>query len=258
MAREMNSNHGLLASSLRRQGIEQRSAPERNRLYQLDATTFQQIDTEAKAYWLGFLFADGTITKRTVTLCLSHKDRSQVEAFRDFLKSEAPVKDVVKLVNTLSSLVHITDRYLVADLQRLGIAKGRPNPLIGLINTPAHLEHHWIRGFFDGDGSATAGKAGLSFCCPQKELLESLKRKIADGIGREVGSFTKHKSGSVWYLSYAGYPSCTAVANYLYRDATVYLDRKRQRTLNWKQPAPDSWVRPLLNGRFVKADSVLD
>lgn len=238
MAAGYGVKHQTLADSLRRQGTMQRTPPERNRLYSLDATTFQTIDTEAKAYWLGFLFADGSVSKRTVTLALSHKDRSHVEAFRDFMKSEAPVKDVMRLVNTLTSIVQITDRDLAADLVKLGISVGRPLPTTSLIATPPELQHHWIRGFFDGDGSAGQGRPRMSFCCPHTELLHLIRDMIAAWARHPFGSILPHSHGVVWYLTYSGINSCRDTANYLYRDATFCLQRKYDRTRKWFEPPP--------------------
>src|SRR3990167_3280364 len=42
--------------------------------YAHDHTFFARIDTEAKAYWLGFLTADATITDRAVILVLQARD----------------------------------------------------------------------------------------------------------------------------------------------------------------------------------------
>ena len=48
---------------------------------------FETIDTEEKAYWLGFLYADGSVGSKDnrIELGLAEKDLKQIEKFRDFI-----------------------------------------------------------------------------------------------------------------------------------------------------------------------------
>ena len=53
--------------------------------YKLDITVFDSIDTEEKAYWLGFMFADGYVSKNNaMSLTLKESDRSHIERFARF------------------------------------------------------------------------------------------------------------------------------------------------------------------------------
>lgn len=45
-----------------------------SRKYKFDENFFENIDTEEKAYWLGFIYADGAVFKRTLSIRLSTKD----------------------------------------------------------------------------------------------------------------------------------------------------------------------------------------
>lgn len=48
---------------------------------------FKVIDTEEKAYWLGFLYADGCVgsTESKIELSLAEQDFHHIEKFRDFI-----------------------------------------------------------------------------------------------------------------------------------------------------------------------------
>ena len=50
-------------------------------------TNFNKIDTEEKAYWLGFLYADGSVGSKEdkIELGLAEKDLKHIEKFRDFM-----------------------------------------------------------------------------------------------------------------------------------------------------------------------------
>lgn len=240
MADEYGVKHQTLASSLRRQRVSQRTPPERNRFYAVDPTIFDVIDSEAKAYWLGFLLADGNTSKRSLNLALAVKDHDHLIRFRDFIAPEYPIRIDLIAGKHLASKVTITDRYLVDRLQQLGIEARRPHPLNGLLSTPECLRHHWVRGFFDGDGSAANTQAQMSFC-GSKRVLSAVWVLITSGIGEKLGSMRKHTKGEIYYLNFGGRNSLSTVADYMYRDATVFLERKRARLYSW--PAPKSRER---------------
>lgn len=61
---------------------------------------FSLIDTEEKAYWLGFLYADGYIRKgenNHISIVLQQRDINHLVKFKKFLNSPAKVSD--KIVN---------------------------------------------------------------------------------------------------------------------------------------------------------------
>jgi len=51
---------------------------------------FDNIDTEEKAYWLGFLYADGWVSSKgnTVGLTLALKDIEHLKKYNNFLRYE--------------------------------------------------------------------------------------------------------------------------------------------------------------------------
>src|SRR5262245_16933447 len=66
---------------LRRREIARRGNSEAHRIYQCDHTFFASLDSEAKAYWLGFLMADGGVKGTSLNLGLSIVDQGHVEKF---------------------------------------------------------------------------------------------------------------------------------------------------------------------------------
>ena len=55
---------------------------------------FDNVDTEEKAYWLGFLYADGSVSasNNQVELSLAGKDREHLQKFKKFLESRNEIK----------------------------------------------------------------------------------------------------------------------------------------------------------------------
>lgn len=122
---------------------------------------FKIIDTPEKAYWLGFLYADGSVNKITNTLRinLSTTDEEHLIKFKNFLEAEkTEIKRNDKIENGKTyeiSYFQISDEELINDLINKGCI---PNKTYSLSFPdqkilPKELSFHFIRGFFDGDGS---------------------------------------------------------------------------------------------------------
>ena len=58
----------------------------RPRTYTLDEKYFDKIDSQNKAYILGFIYADGSINKGCLNITLSNKDVEILEFIKDELK----------------------------------------------------------------------------------------------------------------------------------------------------------------------------
>lgn len=210
-------------------GIERRQA---RRKYYVNEHAFDEMDNEHAAYHLGFIYADGCVSKTFLQIALHPKDRIQLERLRDFLKSDSPIHTYIydsPKASLAVSGIHLSNR-----LRELGILAGRPNHDLCLNEIPRELQHHWLRGFFNGDGSATKGHR-IVFC-GSYELMIWIRAFLAREAGRnpELGIIT-HCSG-LRYLSYGRAPSARKVAECMYKDATVWLERKRDIIDSWPQP----------------------
>jgi len=133
-----------------------------NRRYNVNHNYFDIIDTEEKAYWLGFLYADGYIRERksgsSLEMKLSIKDKHHLELFRESMGSNHKIVDGFNRVkykggvssSHMSSLAMYSSR-LVESIKSQGF-HSRKTFTIEQPNINDELIHHFIRGFFDGDG----------------------------------------------------------------------------------------------------------
>jgi len=131
--------------------------------YALDDGYFDSIDTEGKAYWLGFITADGCVQTGTVgangwlrnqlSVKLKESDAGHLEKLKSALSAESPVRLVPQA--TLSSgaaEIAVTSGRLVESLISLGVGPRKSlsvQPWIG----PDELMRHYWRGMVDGDGT---------------------------------------------------------------------------------------------------------
>ena len=126
-----------------------------------DDTLFEDIDNEEKAYWLGFLFADGNITydldktKYKIELGLATIDYNHLEKYKTFLKYN---KDIKFRSSTNSCRIIVGSKKACEDLIKLGCTPKKSLILKFPKNIREDLLSHFIRGYFDGDGSISICK----------------------------------------------------------------------------------------------------
>lgn len=130
------------------------------RLYTLNNEDFfSMIDTDEKAYWLGFIMADGCISENknksnSIRIALQASDADHLKKFCDAIGTNRPV-----LINARKSdgrkyaAVEISSNKMYNDLISKGCfpRKTWGNTQIDLDDTM--LQAAFIRGYFDGDGS---------------------------------------------------------------------------------------------------------
>lgn len=185
----------------------------RPRLHFVDEQFFDSIDSEAKAYWLGFLYADGHPAKRALVLGLAAIDGEHVVRFRTALRSEHAMRHTPQV-----STVAISSSRLSARVREL-----RDGAVI-----PRRYTNHFVRGVFDGDGCIHVKPRGwpMLTIAGNRALLWKLRGlAIAQGIERSY--LRKHSTGRTWVLHVSTLTGVCRFRDWMYRDATVYLARKK-------------------------------
>lgn len=195
---------------------------------------FEAVDTPEKAYWLGFIFADGNVSKngRVLTIGLHRKDHEHLETFARIFGvgvSKYVFKPTAKSPTIREcSFVRVASTRLVADLNAKGILAGKSKIDDASVTDfiPLEFRPHFIRGFMDGDGHVgmsdkTGLRVGFCGCLSLMNWIESVLRLEAGASERKVTQST-----SIWTVSWTG-KSAARILDYLYRDATVALPRKK-------------------------------
>ncbi|BAL85177.1 hypothetical protein SELR_pSRC500030 (plasmid) [Selenomonas ruminantium subsp. lactilytica TAM6421] len=214
----------------------------RHRKYEFDFDFFETIDTEEKAYWLGFLYADSTITEKSVRLDLQAKDLDHLIKFRDALRGFDKEPRYREEEN--SYLIYFNSKKMVQDLVRLGCMP-RKTDLIRFPTeeqVPKHLRVHFIRGYIDGDGGFYPRKkrtnVNMFHVTSNIQFVTELKRILFEGINKtnDVKINKKKNCENTGTLNLGGNIQLTKVFNYLYGGATVFLKRKYDILASITQP----------------------
>jgi len=134
----------------------------KNEYYAFNESYFETIDSEDKAYFLGFIAADGCIAAnnkgtKILTISLAEKDRSVLESFKECLEAEQPIKELarqqVRFVVARKKIIEDIEKYDIGERKSLTMG-----PI--LQNIPDDFKSHFLRGYFDGDGSIFQTKTG--------------------------------------------------------------------------------------------------
>jgi hypothetical protein len=197
---------------------------------------FNIIDNEEKAYWLGFLYADGYVRTRIgvgseLRLKLSVVDKEHLIKFRQFISSDINIPLVYnEYKNSKTYKISINSNKIVNDL----INKGCVNKKSNIIEFPNFLDKeltpHFIRGYFDGDGSISFSdnQICLNFVSGSKNFLEELSNKLEIEANCKkanlLGSSEKFK-----YIQFSAKSDLYKLYSYLYENSTVYLERKMKK-----------------------------
>lgn len=239
LAREFGASGSILGRMLDQRGIKRRSASETLRTRECDHSFFDVIDTEEKAYWLGFIAADGNVVtgRPILKLALASKDRDHLLKFRAALQSTHAITDYITTSGHGGSKLSIASPELIQGLAKHGIGPCKtfthewPGDLL-----PAELLFHYLRGYFDGDGNSSVGhepsgvpKLRLSIV-GNKTFCLGVQKYLMDAIGlNKTKLYVPKNSPNIRKLEYSGRRQISRFYHLLYEDAAIYLSRKREK-----------------------------
>ena len=142
----------------------------KRKTFSIKKNYFKVIDSAKKAYWLGFIAADGynNITYGRLAIALNEKDIDRLENFKKDISFTGKILSQHKIFNSVCLTIH--DRDIVKDLKNLGITQRKSLSLAFPTeeSVPKKLIWHYLRGYFDGDGSINKLSLQCFFCCSLK------------------------------------------------------------------------------------------
>lgn len=213
--------------------------------YNYNKRFFQNIDSEEKAYWLGFFFADGHTQKSLerryceAAIMLGVKDKGHLKKLNKSLNGNIEVATRLKGTGFGDGKLHemATIRLYSVDLVNDLISWGCvPNKVKHMTFPTISKEYYWsfIRGFFDGDGSISFNKQRqipkCDFASTSYDFLQTIRGFLFEE--KICSYYTQEKSG-VWHLCINSMENCVEFLDKMYGDATIYLDRKYNRYIQY-------------------------
>lgn len=203
----------------------------KNRKHTFNFKYFKSIQNEEQAYWLGFLYADGYVSyKGTVVLALQIGDREHLEKFRDAVEAfDANIYTKKQSCGlTLSSVEMARDLIRLGCVQKKSLILTFPESTI----IPECLLNHFMRGYFDGDGCIYVNEKQNSSSTwsllGTKEFVTTYENILLQHCKNQDKNMLSQKGANTYQISYSG-ARVADIYNFLYKNATIYLERKKKK-----------------------------
>lgn len=273
VAKRFGVSYAFINGRLRDWGEVTKSSSELYKLHKdkYNKSFFQTINSEEKAYWLGFLYADASIAKNYKPPSQKNSKRAGKTYMRISLKGEdvnhlkklavslgLPESRVTTTTNYMSALnrdytyctLTVDSVELVDDLINLGIHPAHlleedsrkefmmfPKPPL----IPEEFYHHFIRGYFEGDGSLTHIKREgkyintkhytVKFLGNEKIcnfLKDYFKHETVNSSPNAKNIYQNKDKGFAFSYERGGNHNTFYHLKKMYEGAEIYLDRKKK------------------------------
>lgn len=190
-------------------------------------TNFEKIDTEEKAYWLGFLYADGSVGSKEdkIELGLAEKDLKHIEKFKTFMNINNKISYREK---TKSYRMSFRSAQCKQDLINKGCVP-KKSLILNFPNenqVPKYLIRHFIRGYFDGDGWFTNTEKCFQVGIIGTENFINGFLDSIENIDKKNKIFDVHREDRAKRYVFGAYNDVLNFLNWIYKDSNIYLDRK--------------------------------
>lgn len=215
---------------------------------------FNKIDSEEKAYILGFYIADGSVYKGNThqgykfSIGISALDLDILEKIRDILSPNANINFSDERINNYGIKTNsmcklsISSKDIVNNLCELGLGENKTYLTKSIINiVPENLMIHFIRGYFDGDGHIGYSKVSKKHITKQNikkdynyinynfsiiSLDHNILLEISNFLEKNNFTISKKTNKDCLTISIHKKSEIESIFNLLYKDATIFMNRK--------------------------------
>ncbi|MGB6301098.1 MAG: hypothetical protein WBF90_33655 [Rivularia sp. (in: cyanobacteria)] len=200
------------------------------RKFTYDEYFFSEISSEAQAYFLGFLAADGSVDKKLggVEITLQEKDINSLLQFKKAIGGTSPELNYRSYSNR-SDMYRLTLKscQIAKDLNAWGITPNKTHTLKIVKPIPENLIKHFLRGVWDGDG--WIGIRSFELLTASPDFANQLEQWAFDVSGIQLRRRTRNVRGRLYPClngnGSVGYPFLKAI----YKDCSYFMQRKFDR-----------------------------
>ena len=234
IAKIFNVNEKTIKINAKKYGLTSKIGSQGARKHKFNERYFENIDSEEKAYWLGFIAADGCVYKNKqsyrLQINLKGSDIDHLKKFQKAISSDYKIteKKVGKAQSNTCQL-KINSTKMCNDLIKNNIIERK-----SIIFEPPilnkNLMNHFIRGYFDGDGWITSYKRKDSNGYRNEVGIIGGKKALnyfIDFLPKGFSKYEKYKDDKIIQISGSSIKTISETYNYLYENATIFLDRKK-------------------------------
>lgn len=244
LSQKYKLHRGTIQTILIRNNIPLRKQNETARKHQIiNEDFFKFINNEEKAYFLGLLYADGSLRYNGFEITLIDSDKEILERFSNIIynkvvlyyKKSRNYHNNPKYVCKPQYNLVVTSMIMKNDLIKYGCVESKTYK-IRLPKLNDKLYRHFIRGYFDGDGSISIRNSlphiasinitsNILFCTDIQILINktlNIKMKLNIRYGN-VGAVRLDKQQDIIIF-----------LDWMYDKSKIYLNRKYNKYITYK------------------------
>ena len=230
LAKKFNKSVSSISCLLTREGLKGKSENNHFRKYAINQYYFDNIDCEEKAYFLGFLYADGCNHKNNtkISMFLKEEDKDILIKLNNLLQPDKPLTYRKARIGNAQYGMQISNKRISDNLNVLGCTPNKTFTLNFPTNTqvPNNFLIHFIRGYFDGDG--WLGKKDISITS-SNVFCNELSNYLLDNFNIKTRKKVKNKVTELCFSRYSVKP----FLDLIYKNSNIHLERKYQRYLKY-------------------------
>lgn len=224
-------------------GVADKRVP-RNRKHEFNERYFLEIDTHAKAYILGFLYADGNVHSNmyTTSIGIADVDEDLIGFVQSELELNGGVYRKIGKPNRDSGRkerdsihLNINSRLMCQDLVDQGVVPNKSLILEPPKNVPDEFLNSFVLGYFDGDGCISLGKNGSYgiTIVGTEAMMRFIQNLICQGAEVNAGKISAsnriNRKNPIYRTEWRGRLNCAKIGRYMYADSPFSLKRKKEK-----------------------------
>ena len=199
----------------------------------IDSELFKKINDSDSAYWLGFLYADGSIRKdrNEITLDLQEQDKKTIEDFHNYCKNKNSIREhIIKRNEKIykSYVSGFSNKEVKENLIKLGCYPKKslilkfPNEF----QVPQNYIYDFVRGYVDGDGYIQ-----YDFERHRYRIIIAGTKDFLQGLMNRLDLFEncfirKDKRSEIYVLEISNKENVFNLLEKLYENSKYHLQRK--------------------------------
>lgn len=224
---EHNISNSVFYSYLKRHGLSSRRSSSRELFF--NETYFDVIDTEEKAYWLGFLQCDGYISNRGIEISLAEVDYDHLVKLTKALNYRGKIGYRLVANKYGAYRINLISVRLVESFVKVGLEKFRSTTMEFLFTHDNPMFLHYVRGIIDANGSISLKQRKYGYSA--LIMLQSGSLKFLDKFKYEMDLYS-NDANSVYVDSsriraILHRSAQNIIFNQSYKNAKISLDRKQ-------------------------------
>lgn len=218
---------------LKRRNVQMRSPDLARRIYRVNDDFFDSINTQEKAYTLGFIYADGCNypPRNQVSISQAEQDKDILDKITALIQPQKPLTSAHhSLSHQLQYRLSIRSAQISRRLKECGVVQRKTFQITFPNWLASQMIPHFVRGYFDGDGYIGVSKyrntslqivGTESFC-------SSLQKIFLDDLNVKTFIQTRYpeRNNNIRQLRVGGRKLVLRILDWMHRDSIIHGKRK--------------------------------